>query len=182
MSGELIVCWDLADTLGDYFQPKPGIKEFLQKSSIEGVTHFVVTGAKRDHALEELKRYGISQYLQGILSVEDFDNKDCKPYRRASTLMGISDEEVRHRMIVVGDKPTDRPAESESVVFIQYAQCYKYPVATLEAIFGSLLVQGDNSFYDGFEQLNFQKGNSELTVLGNGITFVQQYICTTIYR
>ncbi len=115
MSGELIVCWDLADTLGDYFQPKPGIKEFLQKSSIEGVTHFVVTGAKRDHALEELKRYGISQYLQGILSVEDFDNKDCKPYRRASTLMGISDEEVRHRMIVVGDKPTDRPAESESV-------------------------------------------------------------------
>jgi len=196
MTHAYVACWDLDETLGDftmidfemshrqppdYIRPhslRYGIKETLERLSGEGYVHFIVSSAVSAYVNEALKRTSLRDYFEGILVRENHVvTIGGKYYQPVADVMKLSKDEVRSKMIVIGNAFGDRPADIPGLCFIEHKAGFLYDAIVTESIMSRLKEVGDGSFEDGFEKLYTAKSANQLQDeqpkinMGSGISF-----------
>ena len=161
-----IICWDLDETLGGFRNLDPelkelglpwgvrhGIHESLARLSAEGFTHVVATSSVEDYAETILKLTGLRDHFAAIFDRETMSKTDWgKTYRPIADHFGLSEEAALERMLVVGDRSSDKPIDI-NIVFIEHEDGYRYDAVLVQRLIAALLRPGDGSLRSGFEEM-----------------------------
>ncbi|MGI9951768.1 HAD-IA family hydrolase [Moorellaceae bacterium AZ2] len=83
----------------------PGVREGLEKLRRAGIRLGIVTSRVRDTTLYGLQLFGLQDFFQAIVALEDVDNHKPgpEPVRRGAELLGLPPAAV----LMVGDSPND---------------------------------------------------------------------------
>ena len=165
-----VVCWDFDETLG-YFRPlefgflgmrapqpmpparlKPGIGALL--ASLQEFTHVVTTAAIGDYARRVLRDHGLLKYFSVVLGREDgICGGEGKDYGLVGKRFGIADDELRSRLVIVGnDAERDADSRCRQVVMIHDARMMDLPSAALASVLRGLVREGDGDIKRGFDR------------------------------
>ena len=75
-----------------------------------------------------------------------------KTYRHIADHFGLSEEAALDRMLVVGDRSSDKPIDI-NIVFIEHEDGYRYDAIIVQRLIAALLRPGDGSLRRGFEEM-----------------------------
>lgn len=167
-----IVCWDFDETLG-YFRPlefgflgepvpermpparlKPGIRELLV--SLPEFTHVVTTAAIGVYAREVLRDYGLLDLFADLIGREDgVFTGDGKDYKVVGDRFGIAQQELRERLVIVGnDHKRDPDVRYRQIVMIYDERMIDQPSAEpIGVVLRSLMNEGNGEIKRGFDLL-----------------------------
>jgi len=173
MDNRKIACWDMDDTLGAFMNltyrlhgqtpskydtdaNKPsglrhGIRDLLVRLSSQDFTHVVTTGKVKSFAEPVLKHIGLDVHFDRVYGREEIVQGVDKYYESVARDYGLSDEEARSKMIVIGDAPGDEPKDLGGVVFVEHCACLHFDSIVTEKILQRLGELGNSDFYRGFQ-------------------------------
>jgi len=194
-----IICWDLDETLGGFrcydssydgldlpVGVRHGAFDCLIRLRGKGFRHVITTSASRDYAELVLERTGLDVHMsavfhRGIVSRQLWG----KCYRPVLEHFSIREADAYHSMIVIGDRPTDRPIDI-NLVFVEQDRGYVYDSALLERTIELLMEGGAGSFARGFDFVfqNARAGDwpdhrGRAFPLGDGAVLVPDYRSNT---
>jgi len=165
-----VVCWDFDETLG-YFRPlefgflgmpvpaamrparlKPGIEALLD--SLREFTHVVTTAALGEYARRVLRDHGLLEYFSAVLGREDgICAGEGKDYGRVGERFGIAEDDLRRRLVIVGnDAERDPDFRCRQVVMLHDARMMDLPAAPLATALRGLAREGDGDIKRGFDR------------------------------
>jgi hypothetical protein len=140
---------------------KPGIKKLLSDLIENGFEHYVVTSAGKELAQPILKISGLEGFFQ-----KQFAGSDCltyepigiwdapdKLYSPVIEHSGLTPNQAKDNLLIIGDQDLDKPHDLEGVVFIEHPQGYRFHSYVLRSIIGALLKRGNESLGRGFENM-----------------------------
>lgn len=122
-----IALWDLDKTLGTFdsleqgrtdIQLRPGIKQILEDNQQKGIINVITTNATREYAEQALLLAEIKKYFELVFSREVVMAYAGKKYQDILTIYGISGDEAKDKVIVIGDTPRDRPVDVPGLTFV----------------------------------------------------------------
>jgi len=186
MEGVKVVCWDLDENLGNFesamlteeelasvssssINPlalRFRIVDVLQEMMARGIVHCITTASPIEYAKEAVSRTGIAEYFHGRLFAGR-EVMECglgKKYMPVAQEFGYTAEQARQNMVVVGDKPFDKPVDIEGLVFIQQTNAASYDAVVPYRIVNKLLKEGKGDIKAGFD---FLYGNAVQTENGS---------------
>lgn len=160
-----VICWDLDDTLGsfgwscqDQDQERTpsallryGVADLLRNFSEEsGYLQAVTTGATLQRANDVLEKTGLLHHFEWVFGRETVGILG-KRYRPVVETLGLSDEDMRANMIVIGDSSLDEPMDTD-LVFL-HVNSLNMEALVICKIVTTLLEKGEGHFRNGFEML-----------------------------
>ena len=198
-----VLCWDLDETIGNFRRisyeiegksipewERPlglryGIKELLEEfSEKNGYVHYITTSATFEYARRALKKSRLAKHFKHIFDRTCTSAARGKNYRPVAQELGYSDEDMRARMIAIGDAPGDRPVDS-NIVSVDLGPGSGIETLVIREIITTLLDRGNGHFIKGFECLYEEaipqfpdeepEYQNRVFDLGGGISFSLEY-------
>ena len=163
MKPETVIVWDLDGTLG-HFSSMPiresseritvllrhGLADALRDLSAAGIVHTVLTMATPLYAEMVLRGTGIRPFFR---MVEGQGQRYKGDAAGIGTALGLSDEELPHRMLFIGDHPYNDAPRDRRVLFHFEPQAMSRSARDVAHLVFHLLNVGQGSFQRGFESL-----------------------------
>ncbi|MBU0532594.1 HAD family hydrolase [Candidatus Micrarchaeota archaeon] len=151
------ICWDLDETLGR-FRPEDevrgtlrGLTPLLEGLGQNGCRHVITTASAAEYADYVLRKSGIRDQFEAIFDCAILcQGESNKRYVPVAKHLGIADEEMIDRMIVVGNHELDIPDDID-LVTVLYRYAVYHDARVLDILFSVLL--SSDSWDEGYRRL-----------------------------
>lgn len=191
------VLWDLDQTIGNFggmraLSPETAVPIMLRYgmhgllndfSEKNGYQHYITSSAGLGYIGEALRRTHLDSKFTKIFGNETVNQTDQgKHYRPVAR--DFSEDEMRAKMIVIGDGNRDKPVDIGGMVFVELGVPEKaHDALVIREILTTLLDEGEGNFKSGYEKLydraepvdSSTDNSKRFLSIGNDIGFTMEY-------